>query len=62
MPNAKELAAGAAQLRSMAAAVKPEAAELFRDSLNLAVYHLNSAAKIIQTVAEVKAGQEGIEL
>ncbi len=62
MPNAKELAAIAGQVRNASAAVKPVDADPFANMLNLAVFHLNSAAKLLREVAEAKASREGVEV
>lgn len=62
MQTSKELAGRAVKASQAATAVRPEQGDQFAVSLNLAVYHLNTAAKLLREVAEAKATKEGIEV
>ena len=62
MQTSKELAGRAVKASQAAAAIRPEQGDQFATSLNLAVYHLNSAAKLLREVAEAKASKEGVQV
>ncbi len=60
--GSKELAARATNASQAAAAIRPEPSDQHANTLFLAVYHLNSAAKLLREVAEAKASKEGVEV
>jgi len=58
MKNAKEHAKLSVQIGNLAEAVRPADSDPYTQNLNLAVFHLRSAAKLVQEIAEHQASKE----
>jgi len=58
MKNAAFFAKAAAQLAQFAEDIRPEDREDFKDSRNVAVFHVRMAAKHMRDVAEAAARKE----